>query len=120
MEKVCQVTIVHKEKVDTVKNKLIKKDLSSLIVLGECFSNSSRIKIFYALENFKEMCVCDLAELLDASIAITSHHLRFLKKHGMAKSRQDGKVVYYSLANEDILSAIHVFLKLSENLSMKS
>ncbi|HFQ3511974.1 helix-turn-helix domain-containing protein, partial [Enterococcus faecium] len=46
--------------------------------------------------------------------------LRFLKKHGMAKSRQDGKVVYYSLANEDILSAIRVFLKLSENLSMKS
>ncbi|MEJ4484053.1 helix-turn-helix domain-containing protein, partial [Enterococcus faecium] len=38
-----------------------------------------------------------------------NHHLRFLKKHGMAKSRQDGKVVYYSLANEDILSAIRVF-----------
>ncbi|WP_257957671.1 helix-turn-helix domain-containing protein, partial [Enterococcus faecium] len=49
------------------------------------------------------------AEILTASVATTSHHLRFLKKHGMAKSRQDGKVVYYSLANEDILSAIRVF-----------
>lgn len=120
MTEVCQTTIIHQEKVDVVKNKLEKKDFSDLLVLGKCFSNSSRIKIFYALEKFKEMCVCDLAELLDASIATTSHHLRFLKKHGMAKSRQDGKVVYYSLANEDILSAIHVFLKLSENLSMKS
>ncbi|WP_238664151.1 helix-turn-helix domain-containing protein, partial [Enterococcus faecium] len=59
--------------------------------------------------NRTEMCVCDLAEILTASVATTSHHLRFLKKHGMAKSRQDGKVVYYSLANEDILSAIRVF-----------
>ena len=119
MEKVCQVTIVYKEKVDTVKNKLIKKDLSSLIVLGECFSNSSRIKIFYALENFKEMCVCDLAEILNASVATTSHHLRFLKKHGMAKSRQDGKVVYYSLANEDVIFAVQTFLNLSEKITTK-
>ncbi|WP_324248963.1 ArsR/SmtB family transcription factor [Enterococcus faecium] len=78
-------------------------------LLGKCFSDFSRIKIFYALETYKEMCVCDLAEILTASVATTSHHLRFLKKHGMAKSRQDGKVVYYSLANEDILSAIRVF-----------
>ena len=98
-------------------------DIRSIItrlLLGKCFSDFSRIKIFYALETYKEMCVCDLAEILTASVATTSHHLRFLKKHGMAKSRQDGKVVYYSLANEDILSAIRVFLKLSENLSMKS
>lgn len=117
---VCTTTIIHKEKVANVKNNLKDKDLSALLVLGKCFSDSSRIKIFYALETYKEMCVCDLAEILTASVATTSHHLRFLKKHGMAKSRQDGKVVYYSLANEDTLSAIRVFLKLSDNLSMKS
>ncbi|HAQ2471779.1 TPA: helix-turn-helix transcriptional regulator [Enterococcus faecium] len=58
--------------------------------------------------------------MLNASIATTSHHLRFLKKNGMAKSRQYGKVVYYSLANEEILSAVQAFLKLSENSSMKA
>src|SRR5690606_23651467 len=120
MKKVCQVTVVHKEKVNGIKNKLDQKDFSNLLVLGKCFSDSSRIKIFYALETYKEMCVCDLAEILDASIATTSHHLRFLKKHGVAKSHKDGKMVYYSLANEDVLSAIRAFLKLSENLSMKS
>lgn len=119
MEEVCQVNTIHKEKVDAVKNKLIKKDLSSLIVLGKCFSNSSRIKIFYALETFKEMCVCDLAELLDASIATTSHHLRYLKKYGMTKSRQDGKVVYYSLANKDAIFAVQTFLSLSEKITTK-
>ena len=119
MEKVCQVTIVHKEKVNVIKKKLDQKDFSNLLVLLKCFSDSSRIKIFYALETYKEMCVCDLAEILNASVATTSHHLRFLKKNEIAKSRQDGKVVYYSLANEEILSAVQDFLKLSENISMK-
>ena len=82
MKKVCQVTVVHKEKVNGIKNKLDQKDFSNLLVLGKCFSDFSRIKIFYALETYKEMCVCDLAEILTASVATTSHHLRFLKKHG--------------------------------------
>lgn len=71
MEKVCQVTIVHKEKVNVIKKKLDQKDFSNLLVLGKCFSDSSRIKIFYALETYKEMCVCDLAEILNASVATT-------------------------------------------------
>ncbi|MCH3418342.1 transcriptional regulator, partial [Enterococcus faecium] len=53
MEKVCQVTIVHKEKVNVIKKKLDQKDFSNLLVLGKCFSDSSRIKIFYALETYK-------------------------------------------------------------------
>lgn len=64
MKKVCQVTVVHKEKVNGIKNKLDQKDFSNLLVLGKCFSDFSRIKIFYALETYKEMCVCDLAEIL--------------------------------------------------------
>ena len=120
MTEVCQTTIIHPEKVDVVKNKLENKDLSDLLVLGKCFSDSSRIKIFYALETFKEMCVCDLSEILDASIATTSHHLRYLKKHGVAKSRKDGKEVYYSLANDEILSTIRTVLDMPNSLSLTS
>ncbi|HEN2113363.1 TPA: transcriptional regulator, partial [Enterococcus faecium] len=40
MEKVCQVTIVHKEKVNVIKKKLDQKDFSNLLVLGKCFSDS--------------------------------------------------------------------------------
>ncbi|MCH3489989.1 transcriptional regulator, partial [Enterococcus faecium] len=54
MKKVCQVTVVHKEKVNGIKNKLDQKDFSNLLVLGKCFSDFSRIKIFYALETYKE------------------------------------------------------------------
>lgn len=116
--KVCKTTVIHKEKVDEVKSKLIGKDFSRLLTLGKCFGDTSRIKIFYALETHKEMCVCDLAAVLETSMASTSHHLRFLKKHGLTKSRRDGKVVYYSLANKEVLSAIRAFLTASENVAI--
>lgn len=96
MEKVCQVTIVHKEKVNVIK-KIGSKDFSNLLVLGKCFSDSSRIKIFYALETYKEMCVCDLAEILTASVATTSHHLRFLKTwNGKITSRWKSSLLFFS------------------------
>lgn len=38
---------------------------------------TSRVQILYALSTYKEMCVCDLAAIIDASMATTSHHLRF-------------------------------------------
>ncbi|MFL2132753.1 ArsR/SmtB family transcription factor [Desemzia sp. FAM 24101] len=117
---VCKTNILHKEKVENVKSILDEKDFSSLLALGRCFGDISRIKIFYALETYKEMCVCDLAAILDASIATTSHHLRFLKKHGMAISRQDGKMVYYSIVNEEVHSIIRAFFNVPENKIMKS
>lgn len=117
---VCKTNIVHKEKVENVKNRLDESNFSSLLAIGRCFGDISRIKIFYALETYKEMCVCDLAAVLDASIATTSHHLRFLKKHGMAISRQDGKMVYYSIANEEVHSTIRAFFNMSEMKMMKS
>ncbi len=63
---VCTTNLIHKEKVAIIQNNLINKDLSTLLVLGKCFADSSRIKNFYALETYKEMCVCDLAAILDA------------------------------------------------------
>lgn len=56
---VCTTTSIHKEKVAIVNNNLIDKDLSTLRVLGKCLIDSSKIKFLYALETYKEMCVCD-------------------------------------------------------------
>lgn len=68
MDEICQVNIIHKEKVTVIKAILGTKNFSKLLVLGKCFSDSSRIKIFYAL-----------ATILDTSIVTTSHHLHFFK-----------------------------------------
>lgn len=117
---VCQTTIVHEEKVNQVKSELQGKDFADLLVLSKCLGDSSRVQLLYALATYKEMCVCDLAAILDASMATTSHHLRFLKKNGLTKSYQEGKMVYYSLANEEIVTFIRSVLRVGEDLQLIS
>ena len=115
---VCKTTIIHAEKVDQVQTELKDKDFADLLVLSKCLGDSSRVQLLYALATYKEMCVCDLAAILDASMATTSHHLRFLKKNGLTKSYQEGKMVYYSLANEEIVTFIRSVLRVGEDLQI--
>ncbi|MGO4960731.1 MULTISPECIES: ArsR/SmtB family transcription factor [Jeotgalibaca] len=117
---VCKTTIIHAEKVDQVQTELKDKDFADLLVLSKCLGDSSRIKILYALATYKEMCVCDLAAIINASMASTSHHLRFLKKNGVTVSYQEGKMVYYSLANEEIVTFIRSVLRVGEDLKLIS
>lgn len=117
---VCSVTVVHEEKVNYIIAELQGKDFADLLVLSKCLGDSSRVQLLYALATYKEMCVCDLAAILDASMATTSHHLRFLKKNGLTKSYQEGKMVYYSLANEEIVTFICSVLRVGEDLQLIS
>ena len=117
---VCKTTIIHAEKVDQVQTELKDKDFADLLVLSKCLGDSSRVQLLYALATYKEMCVCDMAAILDASMATTSHHLRFLKKNGLTKSYQEGKMVYYSLANEEIVTFIRSVLRVGEDLQLIS
>ena len=117
---VCKTTIIHAEKVDQVQTELKDKDFADLLVLSKCLGDSSRVQLLYALATYKEMCVCDLSAILDASMATTSHHLRFLKKNGLTKSYQEGKMVYYSLANEEIVTFIRSVLRVGEDLQLIS
>ena len=117
---VCKTTIIHAEKVDQVQTELKDKDFADLLVLSKCLGDSSRVQLLYALATYKEMCVCDLAAILDASMDTTSHHLRFLKKNGLTKSYQEGKMVYYSLANEEIVTFIRSVLRVGEDLQLIS
>ena len=117
---VCSVTVVHEEKVNHVIAELQGKDFASLSVLSKCLGETSRVQILYALATYKEMCVCDLAAIIDASMATTSHHLRFLKKNGVTTSYREGKMVYYSLANEEIVTFIRSVLRVGEDLQLIS
>ena len=69
------------------------------------FGDSTRIKIICALFE-SEMCVCDLAALLNVSQSAISHQLKTLKSARLVKYRRDGKVIYYSLDDEHVK---HVF-----------
>ena len=79
--------------------------LYDLAELFKVFGDSTRIKILYSMfEN--ELCVNDIARLLNLSQSSVSHQLRILKTSKLVKFRRDGKSIYYSLDDEHVRSII--------------
>jgi ArsR family transcriptional regulator len=76
-------------------------EFSSLAVLYKMFSDPTRVKILWALQ-CNEMCVCDLAVLLNMTKSAISHQLKSLRLTNLVKFRKEGKVVYYSLADDHV------------------
>ncbi|MBN9392323.1 MAG: winged helix-turn-helix transcriptional regulator [Chloroflexi bacterium] len=90
-----------------------KRDLRGRLVevagLSEIFkvlSDETRTEILYLL-SLRELCVCDLAEVMEMSMPAVSHHLRLLKALRLVKYRKAGKQVYYTLADDHIVGLIN-------------
>ncbi len=79
--------------------------LYDLAELFKVFGDSTRIKVLYALFE-SELCVGDIAQVLDLSQSAVSHQLRILKQSKLVKFRREGKAVYYSLDDDHVRSII--------------
>ena len=94
---------------DTVKRLLAEmppeEALYDLAELFKVFGDSTRIKILYALFE-AELCVGDIAQLLGMSQTAVSHQLRVLRTNKLVKGRKEGKIVFYSLANDHVRTII--------------
>ena len=90
--------------VGELKEKVL--EVAGLSEIFKALGDETRTRILYLL-SYRELCVCDLAEVLEMSLPAISHHLRLLKAMRLVKNRRDGKMVYYSLADEHILHIIH-------------
>lgn len=98
----CDAEVIHKEIVNQVKAKMPKEEiLYDLAELFKVFGDTTRIKILWALAE-SEMCVCDIAALLNMTQSAISHQLRILKQAKLVKNRRDGKIVYYSLDDDHV------------------
>lgn len=73
-------------------------DLSELFKI---FGDSTRIKIISVLLD-NELCVGDIADVINVSQSAVSHQLRILKSAKLVKYRKDGNVIYYSLDDEHV------------------
>lgn len=80
--------------------------LYDLAELFKVFGDSTRIRILYALFE-SELCVGDIAQLLGLSQTAVSHQLRVLKTNKLVKSRREGKIVFYSLADDHVCRIIN-------------
>ncbi len=109
----CDCAVIHDDVVNRVKSNMPEEEiLYDLAELFKVFGDSTRVRILCALDE-AEMCVCDIAVLLNMTQSAISHQLRVLKQARLVKNRRDGKVVYYSLDDEHIkgifeLGLIHI------------
>ncbi|MCM3665396.1 metalloregulator ArsR/SmtB family transcription factor [Mesobacillus subterraneus] len=105
---VCQVNCTDEEKVERVAGELNEQNTSEAAKIFKALSDETRIKIAYALYIEKELCVCDVAAIVNSSTATASHHLRLLKNLGLAKYRKEGKLVFYSLIDDHVKQLIYL------------
>ena len=102
----CEYMCVHEDVVNKVKSEMPEDEtLYDLAELFKVFGDSTRIKILYALFE-SELCVCDIAQLLNLSTSAISHQLRVLKQSQLVKFRREGKTVFYSLADSHVSSIL--------------
>ena len=98
----CEFMCVHEDIVKQVNEKMPEEEkLFDLAEFFRIFGDTTRIRILYVLM-CSEMCVCDLAQLLDMTQSAISHQLRILKQMDLVKNRREGKSVFYSLADGHI------------------
>lgn len=103
----CEFIHAHDELVEKVRDTMPDEELLyDLAELYKVFGDSTRIRILYVLFE-AEMCVCDIAQLLNMSMSAISHQLRVLKQSRLVKFRRDGKTVFYSLADDHVRSILN-------------
>lgn len=108
---ICDVHLHDEVKVNRIQEEMNQVNLSSMSKLFKVIGDENRAKIAYALCKDEELCVCDLANIIGASMATTSHHLRTLYKYAIVKYRKEGKLAFYSLDDHHIRQLILIALE---------
>lgn len=102
----CETVEVHEDLLRIVEQTMPEEtELYDLAELFKVFGDSTRIRILFVLSS-AEVCVCDLARVLNMTQSAISHQLRILKQNKLVKSRREGKSIFYSLADGHVSTII--------------
>jgi ArsR family transcriptional regulator, lead/cadmium/zinc/bismuth-responsive transcriptional repressor len=98
----CQVTCINPRKIARTRKAMASEaDCAGLAGIFKMLGDVTRVRILKAL-SIEELCVCDLAAVLELTQSAVSHQLRLLRAARLVKYRKDGKVVYYSLDDDHV------------------
>ena len=99
----CSISEIDPEKVAFVQNKAMPdRTIEKVSRLFSALSDPTRLKILHSLTVTEELCVCDLAALAELSVSAVSHQLRLLRDRDLVKARREGRMVFYSVADDHI------------------
>ena len=103
---VCTINLIDEAKVEAVRKAMQPEGI--LFRLAETFrvlGDPTRVRIIHAL-SLEELCVCDIARLLETTKSAVSHQLRLLRSLRVVKYRKDGRIVYYSLDDSHVANLL--------------
>lgn len=107
-EFVCDCNIIHNDIVDDTIKKMADEDtFNKLAEFFKILGDTTRVKILFAIDQ-NEMCVCDIANVLNMTKSSISHQLGTLRRCGIVKCRKVGKEVFYSLDDEHVKEVFEV------------
>lgn len=107
---VCSETIVHESVVSRIREELLPFEQRMRVAeFFKIMGDPTRISILSALA-LDEMCVCDIAVLLNMTQSAISHQLKTLRQARLVKYRRAGKVIYYTLDDDHVQKIIQLGL----------
>lgn len=107
----CDCRTIHLERVEKArKSSLPEAETADMVQLFKAMGETGRMRILLALLE-GEMCVCDLAALLQVSESAISHQLRILRQLKLVANRRQGPILYYRLTDGHIRQLIDVALE---------
>lgn len=104
-KQLCNASICSKKKIKQYQKHLkFQKDVEQIARFSKLTGDPNRNNIIYLLYKFNAFCVCDIANILDISIASVSQHLRKLHAQGLVTTRREKQTVFYALSDENFIS----------------
>lgn len=108
----CEINFQERSRMDEKLQEIIEQQpddeiLYDLAELFKIFGDSTRIKILYVLSE-NELCVNDIAQVLNMTQSSVSHQLRILKDSKLVRFRREGKSIFYALDDEHVRNIINM------------
>lgn len=104
----CMDDMAIEQELDKVNNLIETELIESKANIFKILGDLNRIKIVELLAHYNKLCVYEISQFIDASVATTSHHLITLRNSGVITSEKHGKRVVYALDNQDVLDLLEV------------
>jgi DNA-binding transcriptional ArsR family regulator len=103
----CDLLCLDLPRAEAIRAQLDPAAAEAAAARAKALGDPTRLMIALALRSGDELCVCDLAWIAGRAENLVGHHLRTLRSAGLARSRRDGKIVFYALteAGRDLLDA---------------
>lgn len=114
----CSAADRHPEKLIALRNSLARHrlPLQAMAQHYALLGGETRLKILALLQRVGELCVCDLARVLEMTPAAVSQHLSRLRSGSLVSSRRDGMTIYYRLSEHGSATVVAPQLEIWDEL----